>query len=129
MKENKYYTPDISELHIGYECEWLDTRNDWVGLVIKLTNDISTEDTYRTKYLDSDDIISLGFEEKRKTIDSIIYHKKDFFNFPYGLWLKHKPNSNCIVLDNDECYSDNDTYFQGLCKSKNELKKILEWIK
>jgi len=60
--KNKYYTPDISELCVGYQCECLDTRNDWMQFSIMLPNDISLDDTYRTKYLDSDDIISLGFE-------------------------------------------------------------------
>lgn len=126
--ENRYYTPDISELYVGYECEWIDTRHDWVNLEFKLPTDISLDDTYRTKYLDSDDIISLGFKKIREEKDCIVYFK-DEKDFPYGLFLGHIIDNNIIHIDNDEAYSDNVTYFRGLCKSKNELKKILEWIK
>ncbi len=128
MEQEKYYTPDISELYVGYECEWLDTRNDWTNLEFKLPNDISLDDTYRTKYLDSDDIISLGFQEKRKIINSSVYFKEEV-GFPYGLFLVHHPNSTTITIDNDGDFDNYECYFKGDCKSINELKKILSWIK
>jgi len=129
--KNKYYQPDLSELYVGYECEQTYDLEEYVPYIIDykhghLDFPQSTE-SIRSKYLDSDDIISLGFEEKRKIADSILYYKKEE-GFPYGLFLFHQPNTNNIVIDNNESYSDNDTYFRGLCKSKNQLKKILSWI-
>jgi hypothetical protein len=146
--ENKYYTPDISELYVDYECFWIkDLIKDFSADNLipvtftskKLSSTLFTPSPFnpksemdfkpnlmsiRSKYLDSEDIISLGFKEKRKIIDSTNY-----FNEELKLFLFHNPNNNTIILDNDGDYDAYDCYFQGLCKSKNELKKILEWIK
>lgn len=71
MKENKYYIPDISELYVGYETNFisgkgLDKIDNIKNIVITLDNIKTIErdlSLVRTKYLDSDDIISLGFKE------------------------------------------------------------------
>ena len=46
--ENKYYTPNLTDLHIGYECEWYDI-NIWeskvldkYGLFASLLNETKT---------------------------------------------------------------------------------------
>ena len=64
------------------------------------------------KYLDSDDIVSLGFEE----ITLSEYKKGDLYIVLYS--------DNKILIQNE-----GETVYYGACKLKNELKKILEWIK
>lgn len=87
MKEdNKYYTPEISEFHVGFQfefegmdCNWNKTgfskekvlkdksdyfglyTLDWVQRIFELSDTYSVEKSIRVKYLDSSDIESLGF--------------------------------------------------------------------
>jgi len=87
-QQNKYYTPDISELHVGYECEHTTCKG---AFDISLEDDIvkdkltvddlrrylrfcnihgdSVKDYIRTRYLDQSDIESLGWKNCRKLTD------------------------------------------------------------
>lgn len=67
---SKYYTPEIEEFHVGFECEYKSTINNntyWTSL--KLEKEHFSDDHYynpfrlflRVKYLDKEDIESLGF--------------------------------------------------------------------
>lgn len=78
MEDKKYYTPDITEFHINYECEYQDMamqKTPWHPVVIDSdlfgiacsTYEHGTpewednmENTFRTKYLDKEDIKSEG---------------------------------------------------------------------
>lgn len=159
--ENKYYTPDISELYVGYETYWIKdhtkelTEDNLIPVTFTSKELSSTlfppiqwehEDTdefkpnlisLRSKYLDSDDIISLGFEEVMSIVE-----ENDIDRYEPGFTL---------VIDKDNYYDlymlrDNKIrivykyyvnsisqewkiVFEGLCRSKNELKTILSWIK
>jgi|688.fasta_scaffold2109217_1 hypothetical protein len=118
--KNKYYQPDISELYVGYECECnpqpKSNPNLWRLFTIDnsefLKRIIEYPESAKTKYLDSDDIVSLGFEET--TLSE--YKKGDLYIVLYS--------DNKILIQNE-----GETVYYGACKSKNELKKILEWIK
>lgn len=166
---SKYYQPDISELYVGYETYWI---RDMVaeitdGNLVHFTFDIKklsallnpfrpfnpkgemkwTPDltmSYRTKYLDSDDIISLGFKEvpffneNEKFSYSKRYSKSEkvieFANtknievevITSILIGKQNITINKIRKTSIISYKD---LFIGKIKSVNELKKILEWIK
>ena len=81
--ENKYYTPLIEELHVGYICEWLQMKNKseleldgvvkdtwqkydykFQGLSYRGFKELIKEKSIRTKYLDKEDIESFGWEFK-----------------------------------------------------------------
>jgi len=75
IKEDKYYTPDIEEFHIGFEFEYLDINTKEWTIEIDFTTfyDYDTDSTWnlkkyiddfkiRVKYLDKEDIESLGFK-------------------------------------------------------------------
>jgi len=77
-ENNKYYTPDISDLFIGYECEFRfrDTDN-WVKEIISVNTDllylqdvmkerIGKQGGVRTKCLDKEDIKNENWEFKPK---------------------------------------------------------------
>jgi len=77
----KYYTPEISEFRIGFECEfknrmqgneWAKEVCDWDTLSIALDNDEHDNDNFadvfRVKYLDREDIESLGFVYRKHKI-------------------------------------------------------------
>ena len=90
--ESKYYTPTIEEFHIGFECEWRRFEEDWHGG--KINSSIELYDAaieyeagenqtyeYRVKYLDKEDIESLGFICEEENEDSSFYkYSKDSYN-------------------------------------------------
>ena len=123
--ENKYYTPSIDEFHVGFEYEWKcdGTQTDWTRSICNiLMNPLDVDcrriNDYRVKYLDKEDIESLGFKE-------------DIYN-----GVKCFTKNNCQIF----FFGDNVTsidlfagefrnqYFRGLVKNKSELKKILNQI-
>ena len=124
--ENKYYTPTIEEFHVGFEYE---VYEDYDVLSEKswhketYPSDTASkfyinEGLLRVKYLDLEDIESLGFESTKP------------------LWYQYHNDRYMIVdLSNkgDNMYSitekRDDTYlFYGKIKNKSELKKVLKMI-
>ena len=130
----KYYTPTIEEFHVGFEyeinnpCHQGDTYYE--EEVISRTNIESVLKNwkhfqeYRVKYLDQEDIESLGF----------VYTETDKYN-PHGVKhtyikttsygeveIRHYPDTYHISID------DGNTLFSGKVKNKSELKRILKMI-
>lgn len=110
--ENKYYTPEIEDLRVGYECQWNDLSIwrdeilDSYGLFATIINESneSLVSKIRTKYLDKQDI------------ESCLENTNILFIFDNSSKKIKLLKNNTIVFD-------------GICKSKNELKKIVEYIK
>ena len=148
--ENKYYQPDISELYVGYETNFisgkgLDTLNNIKNIVITVYNIKTIErdiSLVRTKYLDSDDIISLGFEKldavcpyfgKNKYLYKIPNKEGLMDGFKIQYVLEHQQSK--IRIERQKfggfigLHESYEQVYYGKCKSVNELKKILEWIK
>ena len=129
----KYYTPDIEEFHVGFEFEsryTLFSRDkEWVKCKLDENNTWFTEEWYvdavptefRVKYLDQEDIESLGFTQTKKDINGIEFKRED------GLFLWW--NSRGIIdIDTGGNQTDNISYFKGKLKNKSELKKVLKMI-
>lgn len=121
--ENKYYTPDISEFHIGFEYEWKPKDEDDYGYVkdkycIQDQFDemyINNEIDFRVKYLTKEDIESLGFEQQ-----SLQYqYKKDWYR------LINRREENQYIIE-DGRYQDQ--IFVGTIKNKSELKRLLKQL-
>lgn len=82
------------------------------------------ENRFRAKYLDKEDIESLGW----KYNDGSVIHL-GFVNLNYpDLFLEFWFNDNRIVIHNREQYEDNFTYFNGMIKNKSELKKLMKQL-
>ncbi|AGO48994.1 hypothetical protein N356_gp101 [Cellulophaga phage phi14:2] len=129
----KYYTPEIEEFHIGFEYEWLDDEeggDNWIKANTPTTIELEGyEDiTYglRVKYLDKEDIESLGFKEdtlhfysKHQKEGVVLYIEKIVLtnenNFWYKIWLKHPSYGNSTI-------------YSGSIKNKSELKKLLKQL-
>jgi hypothetical protein len=145
--ENKYYTPTIEEFHVGFEYEELnfiytdkgwytDKREGWVKkeyqcanylemyyLQKKLELDIFKE-VIRVKYLDREDIESLGFH----------YSDNSYY------WLTENTKGNELdlelIFNYEEHYiqilnwagSYSFTLFEGYIKNKSELKQVLKML-
>lgn len=128
--ENKFYTPELSEFHIGFEFQKLEIvskgsflEEDWVQNkceaddFIQISRDftektIYTKDDYRVKHLDREDIESLGWKYKKDDLG--------FFDFCKGnnrlQFFPEKEKNISIFLNS---YT---------IKNKSELRKIMQML-
>lgn len=123
--ENKYYVPDISEFHVGFEYEWLCTAgNKWLKKVYK--EGIFLEESLencRVKYLDKEDIESLGFEE--------IGQEDYYLNGDLDNWRIERlydKDKNYFYRIEKEDRGDIEQIFFVYIKNKSELKKLLKQL-
>lgn len=121
LKDNKYYTPTIEEFHVGFEYEelWevIGINEEWLKEIYDEHDSIGTLcETIRVKYLDKEDIESLGWND----IGSLWFENGD-----YKL-RKWKDQSLDIYFE----YADKETImiFRGDVKNKSELKKLMEQL-
>ena len=142
--ENKYYTPEIEEFHVGFECEFIgDRRTNWIKCVIDWMNInfITTfrelaENKYRVKYLDREDIEELGWENRSviniwSENDEII----DGFSLSAGetdtYVLLYDESTNVLGIYLQRIYNEASgnwseyIMFSGTIKNKSELKKLM----
>jgi len=133
--EIKYYTPSVEEFHIGFEYEWLDEDKTWkkestpTEISVKGYND----QTYglRVKYLDKEDIESLGFKEIHlkwhfaKVIDNDTYMIDPYFH----MVPSERENLVRILRVDPESYARETVLFSGDIKNKSELKQVLKMLR
>lgn len=143
-QENKYYTPSIEDIHIGYECE-LFYDNKWNSLKIIRQYDLEYDwesmiynKTIRTPYLTREQIEQQGWEETAITRDggTILFSKKidkqTWYELKYGQSNKMHPTTNIIITLKEfdpGWYGSGDTLdskviFNGNCQSINDLRTI-----
>ena len=146
---DKYYTPTIEEFHIGFEFEeefnnpnWNKMvrppkdNYEWVKLKLDTSHSISRitsklkQEKVRVKYLDIEDIESLGWKLSHEQNSQ---NPKGFY-FTYvfrksGMYLDFYPNrKDKITVHNGGHYEDYNCLFTGQVKNKSELKKLLKMI-
>jgi hypothetical protein len=136
MESEKYYTPEIEEFCIGFEYEredygeedvWkkeiLDFEYGWLEISQNFHKD------KRVKYLDQEDIESLGF--KLDPIRSYFNYRNSFslINEPYKLSLDHIYNENRVILRAHKVDYPTKTLFEGTIKNLSELRKLLKQTK
>lgn len=150
-KDNKYYTPSIEEFHVGFECEILNT-DKW-ELKIITSCFIQTIDKIfrnpsmgvwpgiRVKYLDKEDIESLGFKFTGKAVDDWFELEKKV-RLSSGHWfnkfrLQHDRDNSFKTEIKDHNYNIKiygigvdleDVLFEGVIKNKSELKCLLKQL-
>jgi len=124
MYKEKYYTPTIEEFHVGFECEYNDPlKGSWEKVIY-------TEDMFfggkrgltllekRVKYLDREDIESLGFKlDKNASDKDILNLEKDDTGITY--------KQDCFLIIYKFNGSKERIIFDGLIKNKSELKKLM----
>lgn len=145
--ESNYYTPTIEEFHVGFECEWRRFEEDWHGG--KINSSIELYDAaieyeagenqtyeYRVKYLDKEDIESLGWviDKKLCVEDGILpyfvfnkgSHELSFFC--YKDLNKRLLRIYKIKKDDLDLESSRHLRFSGTIKNKSELKVLLKQL-
>lgn len=151
---SKYYTPDISEFHVGFECEirlpnWENFKKyEPLDFDTQKTKELIQDNNIRVKYLDRKDIEELGFaylEElsaKRKldfigiakTIKSI-----STINDSFGLYGLHQKycyytidyrGSGKMFLRKGDTYTEyaGNEIFVGTVKNKSAFKVLLKQL-
>ena len=123
--ESKYYTPSTEEFHVGFEYEEFVKRKGWMPVTLKDLEswNLNSEgfcidyDDYRVKYLDREDIESLGWELGWKmglNEDSFTYKDNQLY-WQDNQWIQ--------IYD-----WDSKIIFQGTIKNKSELKRLLKQL-
>ena len=133
----KYYTPEIEELYVGFECQHTtnmsafkinDTDRIYNSpLIIHELCDYITwsleeglDKFVRVKYLDQEDIESLGWEYIETLTLKGTRLRYSFNNFI----LDYIPSNNLLALleDNFSCR------FNCVLKNKSELRKLMKQL-
>jgi len=163
IDDKKYYIPSIDEFHVGFEFEYLeyleDDDREWFSNIycdtlskskcyikksflwdyMELNKAINSGDI-RVKYLDKDDIESLGF----------IYTDENYTNYGdgykgyiknvtkianresnYGLkcMIHYNDKTNFTIIEAGMFNSFGGNWkFKGTIKNKSELKKLMEQL-
>ena len=135
--DTKYYTPDISEFHVGFEYErmngtdWekaeLTNVDCWGTMARGYENEFEEIDSLirsvRVKCLDKEDIESFGFEHDQTTKDGSYFYSGTLIT--ENQWCI---NLKDFTIDIYDINSKSDFRFNGLVKNKSELKRILKMI-
>ena len=137
--DDKYYTPEISDLFVGMECEWKSkdgflptTLNTQQLFEIMLEETFeekrnwSYKDVCRIKHLDKSDIESLGWKEKILDNNSGYFTSGD-----YTLGYHDSTHNNilkCFCHISKREGEFNIAIFNGTIKNKAELAKIMKQV-
>lgn len=142
---NKYYTPEIEEFHVGFEFEYIPrtwnwildgTGKDWIKEsfsascgqdgeceIHEIEKSIE-ENKCRVKHLDREDILSCNWEHKFNGFSED--GKTTFDKFQRGdMFLLHEDDGHVVIwMENLSSV----TYFRGTIKNKSVLKQVLKMI-
>ena len=128
---DKYYTPEIEEFHVGFEYEVEDLGDDgktrvWRPQIFEgeETRTYFIEELkkgeIRVKYLDREDIESLGFKQDHN-------HNDVRFGYTNGSTrIQHTPHKNSILIY--QWGRESDTVSGITIKNKSELKRLLKQL-
>jgi hypothetical protein len=129
--ENKYYTPEIEEFHVGFEYEgesYISGR--WIKHTLSEGDHLDIEKIYKTarvKYLDREDIESLGFEELETMLSNPPIYR--YGNKDTGVTLNLRNQKVGITIpERERAVGGYRTIFEGTIKNKSELKKLLKQL-
>lgn len=134
-EESKYYTPTLEEFHVGFELEIkLHELKPWEKHIWLPGDQASSVEKYldqvRVKYLDKEDIESLGFKYNGNYADlpELGFLKDLDYDTQYPLFY----NTVTSILRIERiinCSTGVDDYlFIGKIKNKSELQQILKMV-
>ena len=129
MDKGKYYTPETEEFHPGFEYEFKSYGQGFVETEVCETGEFFQGEK-RVKYLDQEDIESLGFEFCSDKDGFLVLGKKTdkiaiMAKSPNFLIQLHIESKVCRIMDLNSSIG---TLFQGTIKNKSELKRLLKQI-
>lgn len=140
MKE-KYYTPEIEDIKVGYEFERIiddDNSDDvWIKDIIKFEHGwLELPEDYneriRVPYLTKEQIEAEGWEFKSQLCsdedckDFEITYGKELNEITVYFSILQNYNSHIWTWSSKDGTS---TLYRGECKSVNEFRTICKWLK
>ena len=137
--ESKYYTPAIEEFHVGFEYESEEDPRirTWEKQVIDINTSLryfrdDSDVNHRVKYLDKEDVESLGFVYDKTSKESQWKFRKNNIMLYYrpislqlGTFTIDHMKSDFIM----EYSKDNKMISLLTIKNKSELKKLLKQLR
>jgi hypothetical protein len=126
--ENKYYTPELEEFHVGFEYQELwgleNINEEWLPQIYDENDSIRTLcETLRVKCLDREDIESLGW----KYVPDL--SEGDGNMRWYGLFKLNEFTITLGLIEGSEIIrKGKNTIFEGVIKNKSELKKLMKQL-
>ncbi len=157
MEENKYFTPEITDFYLGYQYEYQpwDWKNKkyldkWVNGVYRKEKSLhKIEEKYivtghlRTKYLSKEDIEAEGWKFEEVIPGTFGIQKFSIKNnkikgADFKTWFTLKFDGNYkfkyLQIYNEfrggfNYTESTDCIFKGECKSVNEFRKIVKWLR
>ena len=137
MEVSRYYTPSLEEFHVGFEFESIGIGGEYFcrvygdnmdvpliesdeNLISSIEEDIRDGEV-RVKYLDREDIGSLGFKYCKESNLATIYSYKDYFIAYYN-------SGHISITEMGEMCRRDTILFNGWIKNKSELKRVLKMI-
>ena len=145
--KDKYYTPSLEEFHVGFEFEWVKPdRTETIKLEclnnIGFLWGITIPEGVRVKYLDREDIESLGFEYDGKSCLDETWEKEESIVDTWSYYVdttEDKEKYYSLYSQGKLCYITYTAYqnsvgstveqvFKGTIKNKSELKKVLKML-
>jgi len=138
--ENKYYTPDIKEFHIGFNFEfktgiegWKEFKIDNNKIKAVFENIIDHPSQFRVKFLDKEDIESLGWNGEPYKDNEITGLKARYeicegvVEFPQ-IVLEPKGENGFLIFILEGEHAMREILFRGIINNKSELIKIMKQI-
>ena len=144
-QKDKYFTPEISDIRVGYECEWL-KNNEWEHFIVGNNGkgifcqwdqfeqlDI---DRIRVPYLTKEQIEAESWEYKQTNKIRYWYEKLSpevggnlYGYYIYKATLIHDPEMKYVkILFSFDAVED-ECVFEGECKDINTLRYISKLLK
>lgn len=138
LQETKYFTPDIEDIRVGYECEiskfkeWTPTIITWDYNIDGLTYcmKVSPDACIRVPYLTKEQIEAEGWKSIGRSTD--IWFEKEG-DFEIGSWTSYKIRIH-YGLHDKRLYvdaidrGDEVKLFQGECKDINTFRFICKLL-
>jgi hypothetical protein len=132
--DSKYYTPDIEDLFVGYECEtWYsyDRKIFEPDIIdgkwqLDFLKQYINDGALRTKYLTKEQIESEGW----KFISSGTKRGHCFYKKKYDLYFDNELGTVKIKNDKEDISYEVESgiKYDGQCPSINEFRKICKWV-
>jgi hypothetical protein len=136
--ENKYFTPNIEDLCIGYELE-IRQANKWLSHKIQSNDcfcDFIDMDGYRVPYLNKEQIEAEGWTSFITEYERDIVTEKMIYTFfkedrNYMLGWNFNTNKITLIIKDPSLVLDyyTEPTFRGECKDINTFRKIIKLLK
>ena len=133
--ENKYFTPNIEDIRVGYECEWLGAKDlkheyiqikmdgDWLNIAIN-----SGIQFFRVPYLTKEQIEAEGWKPEGRITPK--QFKKNIDNDSYYELTLNEDNQIVITKAFTDGWSWKwSPFYSGECKDINTFRYICKLLK